>query len=390
MNKLIVTLFLLFSLTFAFAQQNHFVYLQTYNNQPFYVKFQNKLLSSSATGYLIIPKLNESNYDFVVGFARNEFPEQSFSINLKGNSGYELKNFADKGWGLFDLQNSQVIMGGNTPVVASVTTAPVPKKNDAFADMLSNVVKDSTIRVDDSIVQAPVAKVVLEEKIVLIPSSSTNLYSKVKRSLENYSNDGLERVYIDQLGSSTDTITVFIPGASENRKSKKEKKVIIAEAQPVVTSPDLKDSVVVTEPTTTPIPQKAPQPKFIEDDTKKSKEENPSATDKIVSTSSSLSMINSDCHAIATEDDFLKLRKRMAAEKTDDNMIKLAKKSFKAKCYSTSFIKNLSVLFLTDQGRYSFFDTAYPFVPDSQNFSSLEKELSDTYYITRFRAMIHK
>ena len=78
----------------------------------------------------------------------------------------------------------------------------------------------------------------------------------------------------------------------------------------------------------------------------------------------------------------------MASETNADDMIKAAKKRFKSACYSTEQIKNLSVLFLKDETRYNFFDAAYPFVHDTQNFADLVTALSDEYYITRFKAML--
>ena len=69
-------------------------------------------------------------------------------------------------------------------------------------------------------------------------------------------------------------------------------------------------------------------------------------------------------------------------------MISVARKAFKSNCFSTEQIKNLSVLFLKEDGRYRFFDAAYPFVYDSQNFSSLQSQLTDEYLINRFKAMI--
>ena len=69
-------------------------------------------------------------------------------------------------------------------------------------------------------------------------------------------------------------------------------------------------------------------------------------------------------------------------------MIAVARKTFKSTCFSTEQIKNLSVLFLKDDGRYKFFDAAYPFVYDTQNFSSLQQLLTDPYFIDRFKAMI--
>ena len=80
----------------------------------------------------------------------------------------------------------------------------------------------------------------------------------------------------------------------------------------------------------------------------------------------------------------------MAAQKTDENMIVIAKKAFNTKCYNTVQINNLSVLFLKDEGRYNFFDAAYPRVSDSQNFGILSSRLTDEYYLTRFKAMIRR
>ena len=78
----------------------------------------------------------------------------------------------------------------------------------------------------------------------------------------------------------------------------------------------------------------------------------------------------------------------MAASSSDDAMVDAAKKAFKATCYSVEQIKNLSALFLNDAGKYNFFDAAYPHIYDSQNFGALQNQLTDQYYISRFKAMI--
>ena len=78
----------------------------------------------------------------------------------------------------------------------------------------------------------------------------------------------------------------------------------------------------------------------------------------------------------------------MAAEDTDDGMIKAAQKFLKSKCYTVEQVKNLAVLFLKDEGKYKFFDVAYAFVADSHNFHTLENQLADPYFITRFKAMV--
>ena len=99
---------------------------------------------------------------------------------------------------------------------------------------------------------------------------------------------------------------------------------------------------------------------------------------------------SNNCKAVANEDDFFKLRKRMAAASSDDAMVTEAKKGFKAKCFSTLQVKNLSALFLTDESKYKFFDAAYQYVGDLENFSSLQSELKDEYFVNRFKAMLRQ
>jgi hypothetical protein len=95
---------------------------------------------------------------------------------------------------------------------------------------------------------------------------------------------------------------------------------------------------------------------------------------------------NSNCKEEASNDDFLALRKKMASSQKDQEMISEAERMFKRKCFTTDEIRNLSVLFLKDEGKYNFFDAAYPHVSDG-NFNSLQDQLTDDYYISRFRVM---
>ena len=78
----------------------------------------------------------------------------------------------------------------------------------------------------------------------------------------------------------------------------------------------------------------------------------------------------------------------MAGETNDDNMIYEAKKYFKTKCFSTLQVKGLCGLFISDAGKYNFFDAVFKYVHDIENFSSLQSELKDEYYIKRFKVML--
>jgi len=141
---------------------------------------------------------------------------------------------------------------------------------------------------------------------------------------------------------------------------------------------------------------KSVEPKFIDIELPKYKQEQElskeieNAPKPISIDKQNLNIPNSDCKSIATDNDFLKTRKKMSAQKSDEDMVDIARKLFKQKCYSTEQVKNLSVLFLKDQGKYSFFDAVYPFVHDSNEFIHLEALLTDEYYLTRFRTMIRK
>ncbi|MFI5205956.1 MAG: hypothetical protein ACHQVK_03365, partial [Candidatus Paceibacterales bacterium] len=73
----------------AKAQQPHFIYIQTENQQPFYVKMDKAVYSSTVAGYVIIAKLLDSTYNFSVGFLKNEWPQQNFTCTInKKDEGY--------------------------------------------------------------------------------------------------------------------------------------------------------------------------------------------------------------------------------------------------------------------------------------------------------------
>jgi hypothetical protein len=50
------------------AQKIYFIYLQTETGEPFFIRLNDKLYSSTASGYLILPRLIDSNYTFKLGF----------------------------------------------------------------------------------------------------------------------------------------------------------------------------------------------------------------------------------------------------------------------------------------------------------------------------------
>jgi Domain of unknown function (DUF4476) len=348
------------------SQQNHFIYLQTENKQPFYVKLDKKLLSSSASGYLIIPRLTDGTYKLTLGFPKNEWPEQELSCSIdKKDAGFVIKNFGDKGWGLFNWQTMDVVMAGTKimePVTAAEKTEPAAVK------------------------AVPAEKIIVKEEAKMEKPAPA-----ITRIVNSKTEEGMEMVYVDIITGSPDTIRVFIPA---EKKVIPVQPVVVAKQAETVKQEDKPEKKVVETDIVKPLPP-APAEKKDSSITTKiiaapvKENEKPVVAESPVTAAKPV-IPNSDCKVLAAEEDFLKLRKKMAAEDNDDDMVAVARKVFKTKCFTVEQVKNLSVLFLNDNGRYQFFDAAYPFVSDSYNFSSLVSLLSDEYFITRFKAMLRR
>lgn len=398
------------------AQQNHFIYIQADGKQPFYVKLDKKIYSSSASGYLILSKLKAGGYDLMIGFPQNEWPEQSIQCKVDDNDqGYLLKNFGDKGWGFFDLQSLNILMATNTKAIKKPDTL-AEVKTDAFSNMLSEVVNDPTIKQKEPVKeevkktipdQPKVAPVVFvepaKEKVVdtaraaaieiktaaatTIDEPSENRNTIVKK-MSTRTDLGTEGIYIDSADGRKDTISVFIADEKAMPDSSVAMNTLETNAIPFAKTEELKtevakEAVVAQE-------GKKKDDKFIDitvtEQGKADKENKPDSV--VLQSTAKVAIVNSDCKEIASEEDFLKLRKKMAAAHNEEMMIITAKKAFKSRCFLTEQIKNLGNLFLKDEKRYGFFDAAYPFVSDSQNFTILESQLTDGYYINRFKVMI--
>ena len=94
MKKLILCILLVMGQQLLMAQKLYFVYLQSDNKQPFYLRMGTRTIQSGNGGYLILSKLRDSIYHFNVGSPDNKFPEQSFTVTVnKKDHGYLLKDF---------------------------------------------------------------------------------------------------------------------------------------------------------------------------------------------------------------------------------------------------------------------------------------------------------
>ena len=111
MNRFICSVVFILIVSVAFAQKVYFVYLESESQQPFFAKLRDKTYPSSASGYVILSNLRDSSYTITIGFPSDKWPEQQFTVPTRAKDrGFLLKNFGEKGWGLFDLQTLSIQM----------------------------------------------------------------------------------------------------------------------------------------------------------------------------------------------------------------------------------------------------------------------------------------
>jgi hypothetical protein len=459
MKRFVLSFLILVSCLSAFSQKIYFLYLQSDNDQPFFVKMNEKIYSSAASGYVILPGLRDSSYTFSIGFPQNKFPEQKFAVDIRGKDrGYLLKNLGEKGWGLFDLQALTIQMAlpdksgrikteprtditpfteilaraANDPSLKERPVAvkmeeqpvtvqsavlketvkppaePVPAKQDSQsvakkeeqgktkketlpviskADppivksdtqsiakrdgsitrqteapvIKQNVTKDSTaVKSEQPIIAVKEETPVVKEEPARKKEEIKNTPGEYRRSVvtkksESSTSEGLGLTFIDEYtDGKKDTIRIVIPNPrispAQKKETTQEDKKFLDISTSDTARGDLKTAV-----TASPVKSK---------------------------------VTNTTCKVVASESDLSKLQKKMMGEKNDDDMVGEARKVFRSKCFTAEQLKSLSALFMNDAGKYKFFDTAYAYVSDTENFSLLSAELKDEYYVNRFKAML--
>ena len=430
MKKIVLVLTFLSISAGVFSQKIFFAYLQSENGKPFFVRLNDKVHSSTASGYVILSRLHDSTYTIFVGFP-GENTEQKFSISIPHkDKGYLLKDFGSEGWGLFDLQTMTVQKSLN----AATAIKTVPEENvSPFTEILAKASDDPSLKEKtvmpavkkEEVVQikedvqpavteaarekepaadkeapavvptaeqvpapagekketAPVLKETpLADTLDTKPEAGPAVKKELQPGLERISNfetsEGREQVYVDRhADGSVDTIRLLVP----------------AEKKPVVTSKPPEEEKKFLD-----IPVQAAADTALNGQREEAPAKEPEM-DKAVKEPVSVGETNSsppaakapnNCGQTAEESDFVRLRRKMVSADDDDAMVMEARKGFKEKCFTVYQVRNLGNLFLTDEGKYKLFDAAYPYVSDLHNFISLKLELKDGYWVKRFEAML--
>ena len=415
------------------AQKVYFMYLQTENQQPFYARVGEKIYNSTPSGYLILSNLRDSLYSINIGVQGSQVSEQPYSITMnRKDQGFLIKNLGEKGWGLFNLSTMAVIMPISNPASPVQAVKTERREDNAFTNLLAKAADDSTIK------EKPIIEKSVETKpdaVALNTEKKEELNTDVKEIVVPKQDD-IKKVIVAPVvikeepkvdTSKTDEQT------QEARNAAQMKADSIAAADEVVreealrkqdsinkatleatTVVEYKRSVVKlkSESSTTAgiglvfhdmlpddktdtirilIPAETTKTNSVELKQEEKKFLDIPPTDSVQSgNAKALTTKSNTCKAVANTDDFFKLRKKMAGETSDDRMITEAKKVFKTKCFSTLQVKNLATLFLSDEFKYKFFDAAYQYVNDLENFSSLQSELKEEYFINRFNAMLRQ
>lgn len=426
------------------AQQEYFVYLQTDNKQAFYVRHNNKVYSSTDAGYLILPRLTDSSLALLIGFPKNSFPEQEFTINTaKKDAGFLLKNFGDKGWGLFSWQRLQVIMNTNNTAEKKNPELNGVKKTDNFSQLLANAVNDTAVLYTAKKNAPP--PVVKEESKPILPAGNTVNGGKDSAIIVSTGQDTKEKAIPTTepvKKETTETVITTLPATTKKDSATlttitapvAEKDTLVA--PPIVKTNTIKNApVIFMQPDTAVLVSKPLSEAhlitkaaelltdtsyiaiYLDDKdtirisipfnntliTKQPINTEPVAKDTVVtvpvkpaapivtdSVAAPVIIPNSNCRETAWDSDIDKLRVKMMAAKTDDDKIAAAKKLFVKKCVTTKQVNALTELFSTDEGKYKWMDACYAFTNDSYNYPSLLPVLKDAYYINRFKAMIRK
>lgn len=420
----------------ASAQRMYFIYFQTENSSPFYVRMGDKTYSSSSSGYLILSELKDSSYDLFVGFPSSR-AESKFNVTVAGKDlGLSIKTNEDGTISLTDLQTMAVI---NPKIDESQKNITYQSRNDNFTSLLSKAADDSSIlyvpvvkqdivkkeepkkeevkiKTEDSVVKTDTVATKPQTDVAVTETKTTdstltqvqnnpaqnNVATEIQKTdtvavttsqpeQKNSSADSLIAKQPEKINQqTTDTVATVIQQPVEYKRSlvKKHSESSTSEGFGLVyydTYENGADTIRLIIPNPK-IAFKQPDTTNVQDQTQMLDVKKDTLLQKVIADNKP--PVKSNCSATATDNDFFKLRKNMAAKVTDEEMVSEAKRYFRNKCFSTQQIRNLSTLFLTSAGKYEFFDAAYTHVTDQEQFATLQSELKDDYYIKRFKALI--
>jgi hypothetical protein len=112
--KTFIKLFAVLILSASFIRTNaqFFAYVEAEGQQPFYLRIGQKLYSSNASGFLILPRLDGAEVAIKVGFPENLYPEVAFNMTAAARDrGFLLKLVDGSGWTMIEKGSASAVTG---------------------------------------------------------------------------------------------------------------------------------------------------------------------------------------------------------------------------------------------------------------------------------------
>ena len=152
LRKLVFIFLICFLVKIVFSQQQYYIYIQSEDQQEFYVRTGSRIFNSSGNGYLVIPGLEKNTHEIIIGFPGKKDPEWRFNCTIsEADLGFVLKAKGKDGVQLLSLKQKEGVTGTvveHYPEIKENNVVPPPGmiSNDPFSSMLADVVNDPTIR----------------------------------------------------------------------------------------------------------------------------------------------------------------------------------------------------------------------------------------------------
>jgi hypothetical protein len=197
---------LLLDAEMVLAQSTHYLFFQTENNRPFYLRIMGSTLSSNASGYLLIPKLTDGKYEIYIGFAQSE-EEQQYEITVEGKDlGFSLKQELDNTWSLFNLVDFSQLKG------KTIAALPKPQVRSEEAPVV-----DVTAKIAEPLpVQNPVKPADTIAKVITVVEQppapkKKNQLPQVLKIYDKSSMEGVDMVFVVNGLPKNDTVIIYVP-----------------------------------------------------------------------------------------------------------------------------------------------------------------------------------
>lgn len=328
----------------------HYLFIEADGQQPFYIKKADTLYSSSASGFLIIPKVPKGDLNILLGFPKAIYPEAMFEIKeVSRDRGFHLKLFEGKGWGLFDRTSMEVIYSKNNQIDKSASDS-VKKTANPFAAMLSDATGDDIL-----IEQNPVVtkKQLVKELTVEQPKKEEVRVIPDKKSLETS-----VLVKLEELETDKEKIITYIDRKSDGRIDT----VVIRIAK--MEQSDIKTGQM---PVSSELPLAQEEVKALPE--VKSLIPTPEEKGNKAEPQSSVVRKLSACTKPAAETkDMLNLQKKMLGMAKEEDQFAYVEKVFGMKCFTSKQAVEVSSFFLDEYSRMNLFKRVYWLVSDHDDF----------------------